>query len=86
MYRRGSFSPQRQSVNMELLTVKQLSEYIPRSSGAIRNLVLRQKIPYRKCGGRLMFEKTEIDQWFLRSEGLTLDQWLKRDNHRKENL
>jgi excisionase family DNA binding protein len=56
------------------LTVFELSKYIKRSTGATRNLVLRRKIPYRKVGGRLLFDKDEIDKWIKTSEGISLEE------------
>jgi excisionase family DNA binding protein len=58
----------------EYLTIFELSKYIKRSAGAIRNLVLRRKIPYRKVGGRLLFDKDEIDKWIKTSEGISLEE------------
>jgi hypothetical protein len=45
-----------------------------RSKGAIRNLVLRRAIPYRKPAGRLIFLKEEIDEWIKIAPGKTLDK------------
>jgi excisionase family DNA binding protein len=56
----------------EHLTVVELSKYIKRTPGGIRNLVLRKKIPYRKPAGRLLFNRQEIDQWIEKSEGISL--------------
>ena len=59
----------------EHFDVKGLSEYLPgRSHGAIRNLVLRRKIPFRKVSGRLLFLKSEIDEWIQRSPGVSLEE------------
>lgn len=49
-------------------------EYLGRSPGAIRNLVLRRAIPFRKPGGRLVFIKSEIDAWIDAAPGLRLDE------------
>lgn len=57
----------------ENFDVKGLSEYLAgRSHGAIRNLVLRRKIPFRKVEGRLFFLKSEIDEWIKNSPGVSL--------------
>ena len=48
---------------MNLWSIKKTSEYLDRSEGAVRNLVLRRKIPFRKVGGRLMFIEQEIATW-----------------------
>jgi hypothetical protein len=51
-----------------------LSSYIHRSTGAVRNLVLRRAIPFRKPAGRLLFDKDEIDQWIEKSPGISLKE------------
>ena len=56
-------------------TTKQLSGYIGRSPQAIRDLVYRKAIPYRKPAGRLLFSKDEIDRWIDMSGGLTIEKW-----------
>ena len=63
---------------LELLTIDELSHHIKRSKGAIRNLVLRRKIPYRKPAGRLLFDAEEIERWVKTSEGITLDEILDK--------
>ena len=55
------------------LNIDDLASYIKRSKGAIRNLVLRRAIPYRKPAGRLIFLKEEIDQWVEMADGRTLE-------------
>ncbi len=53
------------------LTVAELSEYIKRSRPAIRMLILRRQIPFRKPSGRLLFDIEEIDRWIQISEGVS---------------
>ena len=60
------------------LTVLELSEYIKRSPGAIRQLCLRRAIPYHKPGGRLLFNVEEIDRWIQMSEGISLEEIERR--------
>jgi predicted DNA-binding transcriptional regulator AlpA len=67
------------------MRINQLSEYIHRSKGAIRNLVLRRTIPYRKPAGRLIFLKEEIDQWVQMAPGKSLEE-IKNDLCEKETL
>lgn len=55
-------------------TVNQISNYLNRSPGAIRNLVLRRAIPYRKPAGRLLFDRLEIDLWIKKSGGIGSEQ------------
>lgn len=61
-------------MDLKYLTVSELSQYLKRSPGAIRNLVLRRAIPYRKPAGRLLFDKEEIDLWIKDSEGTSLEE------------
>jgi len=58
----------------QYLTLKETSKYVKRSQGAVRNLVLRRKIPFRKPAGRLLFVKEEIDRWISQSEGISLEE------------
>ncbi len=60
----------------EYLTTKELAELIHRSPAAIRNLVARRQIPFRKPGGRLLFVRTEIEGWINDAPGLRLDDLL----------
>jgi len=57
----------------EYLSIKELCAYIHRSPGAVRNLVLRRAIPYRKPAGRLLFLKEEIDRWVMGAPGSRLE-------------
>ncbi|MGD0916947.1 MAG: helix-turn-helix domain-containing protein [Thermodesulfobacteriota bacterium] len=69
----------------QYLTVEQLASYIKRSKGAIRNLVLRRAIPYRKPAGRLIFLKEEIDQWVQNAPGKKLEE-IENDLGDKESF
>lgn len=61
------------------LDIKETSRKLSRSPGAIRNLVMRRRIPFRKAGGRLMFIEHEIEKWIQESPGLTLEDWKKEN-------
>jgi excisionase family DNA binding protein len=63
----------------QYLNIDQLSAYIKRSKGAIRNLILRRKIPFRKPGGRLIFLRSEIDQWIQMAPGQSLNEIFEKD-------
>lgn len=63
----------------DYLTVNDLSKIIGRSPAAIRNLVLRRRIPFRKPGGRLLFLTDEIEHWIEESEGIKLEDLNMRD-------
>jgi hypothetical protein len=54
----------------EYLNSKETGEILGTSPAAIRNLVLRRKIPFRKPAGRLIFIRTEIEQWIMDSPGV----------------
>ena len=58
---------------MILLSTTEVADLLRRSPAAIRNMVMRKIIPYRKPGGRLLFVKDELEEWVLRSEGVSLD-------------
>ena len=49
------------------------AEYLDTSEGAVRNLVMRRKIPFRKVAGRLIFLPDEIKAWVQNSPGLRLE-------------
>jgi len=60
---------------MTILDIHQTSKFIHRSPGAIRNLVLRGRIPYRKVGGRrLVFLQEELEKWIMSAPGLRLEE------------
>jgi len=68
-------------LNGQYLNIDELASYIKRSKGAIRNLVMRRMIPYRKPGGRLIFLKDEIDQWVQMTPGKKLEEI---ENHQRD--
>ena len=58
----------------EYLNTAELSKLIGRSEGAIRNLVMRRRIPYRRAGGRLTFIRGEIDKWIDQAPGVRVEE------------
>ncbi|MBN2742719.1 MAG: helix-turn-helix domain-containing protein [Marinilabiliaceae bacterium] len=51
-----------------LLDVKETSEYIGVSKRTLYNMTSKKKIPHLKPrGGKVFFEKEEIDKWMLRN-------------------
>lgn len=58
------------------LTTAEVAELIGRSPAAIRNLVMRQMIPFRKPGGRLLFVRSEVERWVNNAPGVSLDEIL----------
>ena len=59
---------------MNLLNVDELASYLKRSPSAIRNLVMRRQIPFRKVAGRLVFFQDEIDRWLNEAQGIALEE------------
>jgi len=58
----------------QYLSATEAGRFIGRSAGAIRNLVSRRKIPYRKAGGRLLFIRSELEEWVDLSPGMTMEE------------
>jgi len=56
-----------------ILNTAEVGELIGRSPGAIRNLVLRRAIPYRKVAGRLIFLRSEILKWIEEAPSVKLE-------------
>jgi len=54
----------------------QAADYLHLSPGAVRNMVMRRQIPYRKVNGRLVFFKDELDRWMDSAPGVTIDELL----------
>ena len=57
----------------EVLDTARVAKLIHRTPGAVRALVMRRRIPFRKPGGRLVFIKREIEAWIDMSPGVRLD-------------
>ena len=64
-------------MDKEILTTAEAAAYISRTPGAIRNLVLRRAIPHRKPGGRLIFLRSELDQWLDTAPGIRVEDILQ---------
>ena len=58
----------------EFLNTTECGDLIGRSAPAIRNLVLRRQIPFRKPAGRLLFLRSEVEQWISQAPGLKLEE------------
>jgi hypothetical protein len=58
------------------LNANEVGLVLGRSPGAVRNLVLRRRIPYRKLAGRLLFLRDEIENWVETAPGLRIDEIL----------
>lgn len=53
-------------VDAEILTIKEVSEYLKVTERTIYRLAAAKKIPGFKVGGAWRFSKAEIDQWIRR--------------------
>ena len=58
----------------EFLNSREAGEMIRRSPAAMRNLVMRKKIPFRKVAGRLVFIRSELEKWVEGSPGVRLEE------------
>lgn len=61
------------------LNTQECADFLGRTPGAIRNLVMRQRIPFRKPGGRLMFLRAEIEKWIEDAPGLSIQDLIEMD-------
>ncbi|MBK7845844.1 MAG: helix-turn-helix domain-containing protein [Bdellovibrionales bacterium] len=50
-------------VSSPYLTCSEAANYLRKSPGAMRNLVLRKQISAYKVNRRLLFKKVELDRW-----------------------
>ena len=57
---------------MEIMNVKEVSEYLNCSQSSIRNLVRDNKIPVFKINSKLNFNKEAIDNWIHTQELMSL--------------
>ena len=63
------------------LNTSEVAELLNRTDGAVRNLVLRRAISFRKQGGRLIFLRSELQQWIERAPGMSLDELMKERDY-----
>ena len=57
-----------------MLDVKQLSEYLNISISLIRKLVRKNEIPYNKIGAKLLFPKSDVDNWLKNNQNGSEDE------------
>jgi hypothetical protein len=68
---------------MKLLSLEENAQKLQRTTKALRNMVMRHQIPFRKVAGRLMFIEEEITAWIEKAPGYTLDDFLKKREKKK---
>ena len=74
MSKRNKKKNQKLDLNKKFFRTSHTAEYLTSTEGAIRNLVLRRKIPFRKAAGRLFFIKDEIEKWIEEAPGVRLQE------------
>lgn len=57
---------------MEILNIKEVSEYLHCSISTIRKLIRANQIPYFRIGNRLLFNREQIDNWIFSQTSNTL--------------
>lgn len=70
----GNEPKTRRTIDGEVLSVDATSTHYGQTEKALRGLVARKQIPYRKLGGRIVFLKRELDQFFDKLPGVRLDE------------
>jgi hypothetical protein len=70
--RAGSFTSRRYG------SLPEVAIYIGRTNKAVEKLVERRQIPFKRMNRRLVFDFSEIDQWFAGLPGTTLEEALDR--------
>lgn len=66
----------------EHLNLKQLAEYINYSEPAIYKMIAQAEIPAYKLSGKLLFKKTEIDEWLMQFKQPTIKARIAELNSR----
>jgi hypothetical protein len=57
-----------------LLDVRTGTAFIGGTEKYMRGLVARRLIPFRRLGGRIVFVRSELEQWLLSLEGCTVEE------------
>ena len=64
----------RRAINGELLDIARASQLLGCSQKALRARVSRRIVPFRKFGGRIVFRRTELEQFIECLPGVTVAQ------------
>ena len=62
------------TINGTALDVRSAAALIGGSEKQTRALVERRLIPFRRLGGRIVFLRTELEQWLASLDGCTLEE------------
>jgi hypothetical protein len=71
------------TINGAALDVRAASAFCGFSQKQTRGLVARQLIPHRRLSARIIFLRTELEQWLSGLEGCTLDDARKNQAARR---
>jgi excisionase family DNA binding protein len=50
-------------MDKDILTKKELMEYVRISRGTVDKLMRSRELPYMKIGKKVLFKRTDIDRW-----------------------
>jgi hypothetical protein len=67
----------RRTLNGVIMDVPSVAAYRGETEKSIRAKVARKLVPFRKQGGRVIFIKSEIDEFHRRLPGVTLEEALR---------
>jgi len=70
---RSANSPSRRYVSLP-----EAASYLGKTEKALRKLIERRAVPFRKAGKRLVFDVVELDCWVASLPGVTLDEAVDR--------
>ena len=59
---------------MKILLIDEAALKLRKTKRSIRALILRRAIPFRKCGGRIVFLDDELERWVKESPGKKLEE------------
>lgn len=60
-------------VPVRYLTLAKAARYIGRSEKAMYHLVGEARVPFKKAGGRLIFDTQELDRWVAGLPGVSAE-------------
>lgn len=62
------------TVNGAMMDVRTATVFLGGTEKQLRGMVARRLIPWRRLGGRILFLRSELENWLLSLEGVTLDE------------
>jgi excisionase family DNA binding protein len=51
------------TVNRKMITIREAAQYLGRTVPALRAMIHRREIPFKRIGRRVFFELKELDRW-----------------------